>query len=98
MTCQLMRNPLGQVKFERLFKVAVLNLHVIMMKLKFKLIISAARLYWSQCVLSYPSGAVMSVVAMESRCMKTIMIHLIEKAISYYLITKHVVNICSNSS
>ena len=27
-----MKNPLGQVKFVRLFKITVLNLHVIMMK------------------------------------------------------------------
>ena len=38
----------------------------------------------------------MSVVAMESYCMKTVMIHL---AISYYLITKHVAYdyLCSSS-
>ena len=48
-------DPLGQVKFVSLFKVTVLNLHVIMMKPEIKLIISAARLYWSYCVLSYPS-------------------------------------------
>ena len=40
-------DPLGQVKFVRLFKVTVLNLCVIMMKPKIKLMISAARLYWS---------------------------------------------------
>ena len=40
----MMKNPLRQVKFVRLFKVAVLNLHVIMMKPEIKLIISAARL------------------------------------------------------
>ena len=37
-----MKNPLGQVKVARLFKVTVLNLHVIMMKPEIKLIISAA--------------------------------------------------------
>ena len=42
------QNPcLGQVKFVHLFKAVVLNLHVIMMKPEIKLIISAARLYWS---------------------------------------------------
>ena len=39
----------------------------------------------------------MSVVAMESYCMEAVMIHLVDKAISYYLITKHVSNLCSNS-
>ena len=38
------KDPLGQVKFVRLFKVTVLNLHVIMKKPEIKLIISAARL------------------------------------------------------
>ena len=47
MTCQSMKKPLGQVKFVRLFKVTLLNLHVIMMKPDIKLIISAVRLYWS---------------------------------------------------
>ena len=37
-------DPLGQVKFVHLLKVTVLNLHVIMMKPKTKLIILAARL------------------------------------------------------
>ena len=36
---------LGQVKFVHLFKVTVLNLHAIMMKLEINLIISAAGLY-----------------------------------------------------
>ena len=40
-------DPLGQVKFVGLLKVTVLNLHVIMTKPDIKLIISAARLYWS---------------------------------------------------
>ena len=40
-------DPLRQVKFVQLFKVTVLNLHVVMMKPEIKLIISAARLYWS---------------------------------------------------
>ena len=43
----------------------------------------------------------MSVVAMKSQCMKTIMTHLIDmqtKAISYYQITRHVANLCSDSS
>ena len=35
------------VKFVPLFKVTVLNLYVIMMKVEIKLIISAARLCWS---------------------------------------------------
>ena len=35
-----MKNPLGQVKFVRLFTVTVLHLHVIMMKPENKLIIS----------------------------------------------------------
>ena len=38
-------DPLGQVKFVRLFKVTLLNLHEIMMKPEIKLIISTARLY-----------------------------------------------------
>ena len=42
-------DPLGQVKFVRLFKVAVLNLHVIMMKPAIKLIISAAKLSQLTC-------------------------------------------------
>ena len=40
----------------------------------------------------------MSVVAVESYCMKAVMIQLTDKAISYYLITKHVANLCSDSS
>ena len=44
MTCLSVKNPLGQLKFVRLFRVTVLNLHVIIMKPKFKLINSAARL------------------------------------------------------
>ena len=40
-------DPLGQVKFVHLFKVTVLNLHVIMIKPKVNLIILAARLYLS---------------------------------------------------
>ena len=41
----------------------------------------------------------MSVVAMESLCMKTFRIHLVDKSdfIFLYLITKHVANLCSNS-
>ena len=42
-------DPLGQVKFVRLFKVAVLNLHVIMMKPAIKLKISAAKLSQLTC-------------------------------------------------
>ena len=42
-----MKNPLGQVKFVHLLKVAVLNLHVIMMKPEIEMKISAAGLYWS---------------------------------------------------
>ena len=51
---KLIDEDLGQVKFVHLFKVTVLNLHVIMIKPKVNLIISAARLY-SSCVLSYSS-------------------------------------------
>ena len=40
-------DPFEQVEFEHLYEVTVLNLHVIMMKPEIKLIISAARLYWS---------------------------------------------------
>ena len=40
----------------------------------------------------------MTVFAMESQYMKTIMIDLTDKAISYYLTTKHVANLCSKSS
>ena len=40
----------------------------------------------------------MSIVPMESQCMKTIMIHLVDKSDSYELITKHVANQSSNSS
>ena len=51
---KLIDEDLGQVKFVHLFKVTVLNLHVIMIKPKVNLIISAVRLY-SSCVLSYSS-------------------------------------------
>ena len=44
-----MKNPFGQVKFVHLFKVIVLNLHVIMMKPETKLIISVARLLELMC-------------------------------------------------
>ena len=44
MTSLVDEDPLGQVKFVHLFKVTVLNLHVIMMKPETKLIILAARL------------------------------------------------------
>ena len=37
----------------------------------------------------------MSVSAMESQCMKTVMIHLVDKS---DFIIKHVANLCSNSS
>ena len=37
-------------------------------------------------------------VAMGSHCMETVIIHPIDKAISYYLITKHVANLCRDSS
>ena len=40
-------DPQGKVKFVELFKITVLNLHVLMMMPEIKLIISAARLYWS---------------------------------------------------
>ena len=41
----------------------------------------------------------MSIVAMESHCMKTILIHLVDKSdYNYYLITNHVANNSSNSS
>ena len=41
----------------------------------------------------------MSVFAMESQCMKTIMKHLLDKSdFISDLITKHVANLCSNSS
>ena len=36
-------DPLGQVKFVRLFKVTMLNLHIIMMKPDIELIISATK-------------------------------------------------------
>ena len=43
-----LKDPLGKVKFVHLFKVTVLNLHVILIKPKVNyLIILAARLYWS---------------------------------------------------
>ena len=38
----------------------------------------------------------MSVVAMESQCMKTIMIHLVDK--SDFMLSDHKTNLCSNSS
>ena len=37
--------------------------------------------------LSYPSLAIMSIVAMESQCMKTIMIHLVDK--SNFILSDH---------
>ena len=40
----------------------------------------------------------MSVVAMESQCKKIVMKNLVDKAISYYLITKHIAMFCNNSS
>ena len=40
----------------------------------------------------------MSVVAMEFYCMKAVTIHLVDTTITNYLITKHVANLCSNSS
>ena len=61
-----MKNTLGQVDFVRLLKVTALNLHVIMMKPEIKL--------WS-----YLSWDIIFDVAMESYCMKTIMIHLVDK-------------------
>ena len=48
-------DPLGQVKFVHLFKVTVLNLHVIMIKPKVNFIILAAKPYSRLCVLSCPS-------------------------------------------
>ena len=50
MTSLIDEDPLGQVKFAHLFKVTVLNLHMIMTKPETKLIILAARLYSSWCV------------------------------------------------
>ena len=47
MTCQSLKNPLGQVNLCFFFKVTVLNLYVTIMKLEIKLIISAARLYYA---------------------------------------------------
>ena len=45
MTCQPLKNPLGQVNLCFFFKVTVLNLYVTIMKPEIKLIISEARLY-----------------------------------------------------
>ena len=45
MTCQSLKNLLGQVNLCFFFKVTVLNLYVTIMKPEIKLIISAARLY-----------------------------------------------------
>ena len=68
----------------QLFKVTVLNLHVIMMKPENKLTISAGTVQELDSIAAnvfqkLSQLAIMSVVAMESQCMKTIMKHLVNK-------------------